>query len=68
MHMATARLGCKRTMVGNGYANNHPGCINSLRKDYSHLVGDSFMAGKAAWVLSGCLLTENADYCMFVNE
>ena len=28
-------------------------CINSLRKDYSHLVGDSFMAGKGAWVLVG---------------
>lgn len=39
-----------------------------LRKCYSHLVGDSFLAGKAAWVVNGYLLTENADYCMLVNE
>ena len=54
MHMAAARLGCKRAMVGS----SHPGCMNRLRKCYSHL---SFLAGKAAWVLSEHLPTENAD-------
>ena len=39
-----------------------------LRKCYSHLVGGSFLAGKAAWALSGCLTTESADYCILVNE
>ena len=29
---------------------------------------DSFLAGKAAWALSGCLTTESADYCMLVND
>ena len=39
-----------------------------LRKHYSHLVGGSFLAGKAAWALCGCMTTESADYWMFVNE
>ena len=41
MHMAAARLGCKRTMVGTRWANSHPGCMNRLRKHYSQLVGGS---------------------------
>ena len=53
MHMAAARLGCKRAMVGTRWANSHPGCMNRLRKHYSHLVGGLFLAGKAAWALSG---------------
>ena len=32
------------------------------------LLSPSFLAGKAAWALSGCLPTESADYCMLVNE
>ena len=52
MHMAAARLGCKRAMVGTGWANFRPGCINRLRKHYSYLVEGLFLAGKAAW-LSG---------------
>ena len=28
----------------------------------------SFLAGKAAWALSGCMTTESADYCRLVNE
>ena len=27
MHMAAARLGCKRTMVGIGWAYSLPGCM-----------------------------------------
>ena len=68
VHMAAARLDCKRTMVGTGWANSWPGCMSRLRKHYSHLLGGSFLAGKAAWALSGCLPTEGADYCMLVNE
>ena len=39
-----------------------PGCMDGLRKCYSHLVGGSFLAWKAALALSGCLTTESADY------
>ena len=55
--MVAARLGCQSTMVGTGWANSR-----------SQLVGGSFLTGKAAWALSGCMTTENADYCMIVNE
>ena len=68
VHMAAARLGCKSNMVGTGWANSHPGCTSRLRKCYSRLLGGSFLAGKAPWALSGCLVTENADYCMVINE
>ena len=68
MHMAPARLGCKRTVVGTGWANSRPGCMSRLRKCYSHLSGGSFLAGKASWALSGCLPIESADHCMLVNE
>ena len=41
MHMVAARLGCQRAMVGTGWANSCPGCMDKLRKRYSHLVGGS---------------------------
>ena len=63
VHMAAARLGCKRTVVGTGWANSWPGCMSRLRKCYSHLSGGSFLAGKASWALSGCLPIESADHC-----
>ena len=62
-----ARLGCQSGMVGTGWANFYPDCMDRLRKRYSHLVGGSFLAGKVAWTLSGCMTTESADYCMLVN-
>ena len=68
MHMAAARLGCQKTMVGTGWANSQPRCMSKLRKCYSHLSGGSLLAEKASWALSGCLLIESADYCMLVNE
>ena len=68
MHMVAARLGCQKAMVGTRWATSHPCCMDRFRKRYSHLVGGSFLAGKAAWALSGCLPTESADYCMIVNE
>ena len=68
MHMAAARAGCKRAMVGSRWANSHPGCMNGHRKGYSHLLGGLFLAGKAVWVLNRGLQAENADYCMLVNE
>ena len=68
MHMAVARLGCKRTMVGTGWANSHPGCMSRLKKCYSRLSGGSFLARKVSWALSGSLTIESADYCMLVNE
>ena len=66
--MAATRLGCKGNMVGTGWANFHPGCMDGLRNPYSHLVGGSFLSGKGAWVLSGGLSSVNPDYCMLVNE
>ena len=63
-----ARLGCRSAMVGTGWANSCPGCMDRLRKHYSHLVGSSFLAGKVAWTLSGCMTTKSTDYCMLVNE
>ena len=57
MHMAVARLGCKRTVVGTRWANSWPGCMSRLRKCYSHLSGGSFLAGKASWALSGCFIS-----------
>ena len=48
--------------------NSCPGYMDRLRKHYSYLVGGLFLAGKAAWALSGCLTTESADHCMLVNE
>ena len=68
MYMVAARLGCQSTMVGTRWANSCPGCMDRLRKRYSHLVGGLFLAGMAAWTLSGCMTAESADYCMLVNE
>ena len=48
VHMVAARLGCKWAVVGTGWANSHPVCMNGLRKRYSHLVGGSFLAGCCA--------------------
>ena len=45
-----------------------PGYMDRLRKRYSHFVGGSFLAGKIAWTLSGCMTTESADHCMLINE
>ena len=42
--------------------------MDRLRKRWSHLAGGSFLAGKAAWALSGCMTTESADSCILVNE
>ena len=67
MHMAAARLGCKRAMVGIEWSNSSPSCMNRCRKCYSHLFGDSFLAGKSAWPLSRYLPTEIADYCMLMR-
>ena len=56
---------CERAMVGTGWANSHPCCIDRLRKYYSYLVEGSFLARKAAWALSSCLTT---DYCLLINQ
>ena len=62
-----ARLGCTKALVDSGWINCHIGCINGLRKYYSHFVGGSFLAGKAIWLLNGCLLANN-DYCKLVKN
>ena len=55
VHMVAARLGCKWAVVGTGWANSHPVCMNGLRKRYSHLVGGS-IPGRVlcTWWLLGC--------------
>ena len=58
----------KGAIIGTRWAHSRPGCIDRLRKRYSHLIGSSFLAWKAAWALSRCLITKSADYCMLVNE
>ena len=57
-----------KAMVGTGWDNSCPGCMNRLRKCYSHLVVGSFLVGKGPWALSECFPTEVADYCMLINE
>lgn len=46
VHMAAAKLGCKRAMIGTVWAHSHPGCVNRLRECYSHLVGVHFWQGR----------------------
>ena len=54
VHMAAARLGCKRTVVGTGWANSWPGCMSRLRKCYSHLSGGSFLGSKRVFANREC--------------
>ena len=46
MHMVAARVGCQSAMVGTRWANSYPGCMEGLRKCYSHLVEGSFRQGR----------------------
>ena len=41
---------------------------DKLRKHYSHLAEDWFLARKAAWALSWCMATDSVNYYMLVNE
>lgn len=43
MHMVAARLDCKRAIVGTKLVTS--GCIDQLRKHYSHLVEFHFWQG-----------------------
>ena len=58
VHMVAARLGCKWAVVGTGWANSHPVCMNRLRKRNSHLVRGSFLAGCCAH--GGCMNSEES--------
>ena len=53
--MVAAKFGCQSAMVGSEWANSCPGCMDRLRKCYSHLVGGPFLARKVAWTRSGCM-------------
>ena len=55
-------IGYERAMVGTGWATSHPDCMDRLRRYYSHLVEGWFPAKKAAWAVSGCMITSSADY------
>ena len=57
--MAAARFGCKRAMVGTGWANSHVGCMNMLRKRYSHELGvpfgrEGFFDSERVFAKQGC--------------
>ena len=49
MHMVAARLGCHSAMVGTVWVNSHPGCMDRLRKHYSHTVG-GFISGREGYL------------------
>ena len=49
-------------LAGTGWANSCTGCMDRLRKRYSHLLESSFLSEKTAWALSRYLLTTSADY------
>ena len=66
VHMVAARLGCQSTT--HVWVRVGQFLLDRLRKRCSRLVGGLFLAGKAAWVVSGCMKTESADYCMLINE
>ena len=68
VHMVAARFGCERAMIGTRLGTSHPDCMDRLRKHHSHLVEGWFLARKAVLGLSGCMTTDDADYCMLVNE
>ena len=51
MHMVAARLGCQSAVVGTRWANSRPGCMDRLRKRYSHLVYRGFISGRELRVL-----------------
>ena len=52
MHMAAARLGCKRTVVGTGWANSWPGCMSRLRKCAVHMAA-ARLGCKGPWLAPG---------------
>ena len=51
--MVAARLGCQNVMVGTGWANSCPGCMDRLRKRYILLPCRGFISGR-----EGCLGSE----------
>ena len=53
IHMVAARFGCQSAMVGTGWANSCPGCMERLGKCYSHLVYRWLISGR-----KGCLGSE----------
>ena len=64
--MVAARLGFEKAVIGITRATPRPDCMDRLRKHYSHLAEDWFLARKAAWALSGYMATDSADYYMLV--
>ena len=50
MHMAAARLGCKRTMVLTGWANSQPGYMS--RRLPIESADHSMLVNEWAWLMS----------------
>ena len=67
MHMVAARLGFEKAMVGTRRATHTLTAWTGL-ENTTLLAEGWFLARKAAWSLSGCMATDNADYYMLVNE
>ena len=61
MHTVAARLGFERAMVGTRWGTSRPDCMDGLTKHHPSLVGGGFLARKAVWALSGCMITKSAD-------
>ena len=66
--VVAGRLECKGPWLGSGgpplALTAWTGLENTLY--YSQLAGGWFLARKAGWALSGCMTTDNADYCMLI--
>ena len=69
MHMVAARLGFERAMVGTRWATSRLTTWTSLENTTLTLYIESwFLARKATWALSECMVINSADYYMLVNE
>ena len=64
VHMVAARLAFEKAVVSTGRATPSPDCMDRLRKHYSHLAEDSFLAALA---LSRCMATNSADYYVLIE-
>ena len=58
--------GCKVVMVGTGWANFCPDCMNELAKCCSHLVG--CYLGRKGCLGSEQVVAKNAEYYILVNK
>ena len=69
MHMVAARLGFERGMVSTRWATSRLTTWTGLENTTLTLYIEGwFLARKATWALSECMVTSSADYYMLINE